>query len=79
MGRYQLITEERKKEFQRQLFPKQFEWEELEGDGDVISEKLAFDVGTYPMYTSYFLKAGLQVPFDRFSPSNSHPLEPSSS
>lgn len=29
-----------------------------------ISESINFVVGTYPIYTSYFLQAGLKIPFD---------------
>lgn len=64
MGCYQLATEERKKEFHRRFLPKEFKLEELEGDGDVIAERLAFNAGMYPIYTSYFLQARLRVPFD---------------
>jgi len=64
MGRYALVTEERKRQFQTKFLPDGLEWEEYSGSDDPIQGRLELAAGTYPIYTSYFWQAGLRIPFD---------------
>lgn len=64
MGRYALVTEEMKKKFQKDFLFEGLEWEEYGGTGDLISNNVDIAADTYPIYTSYFLQAGLSIPFD---------------
>lgn len=59
-----LGTEERMMQFQRDFLSKGLEWEEYDGTGDLISENVNVADGMYPIYTSYFLQAGLRILFD---------------
>ena len=54
MGRYALLTEERKRRFQTKFLPDGLEWEEYSGSDDPIQGQLELAAGTYPIYTSYF-------------------------
>ena len=64
MGRYELQSKERKKEFQTNFLPKELKWEEYSGAIEIIIEKIDIDLGTYPIFTSYFMQVGLKIPFD---------------
>ena len=64
MGRYALGSEEKMREFQTKFLPEGLKWEEYDGTDDPIQDRNDIAVGTYPIYTSYFLQAGLRIPFD---------------
>ena len=64
MGRFALVTEEKKRQFQTKFLPDGLQWEEHSGSDDPIQDRLELAAGTYPIYTSYFFQAGLRVPFD---------------
>lgn len=64
MGYYALVNEEREKRFQKDFFSEGLKLEEHGGSGDLISESVGIATRTYPIYASYFLQAGLKIPFD---------------
>ena len=64
MGRFALVTEEKKRQFHAKFLPDGLKWEEYCGSDDLIQGKLEFVAGTYPIYTSYFFQAGLRIPFN---------------
>ena len=64
MGRFALVTEEKKRQFQTKFLPDGLKWEEYSGSDDPIQDRLELAAGTYPIYTSYFFQAGFRVPFD---------------
>lgn len=64
MGRYALISDEKKKKFQKKFLPAYLEWKERPDPDDAIVPFVDFNEGTYPIYTSYFLQVGLRISFD---------------
>ena len=64
MGRFALVTEEKKRQFHAKFLPDGLKWEEHNEPDDLIQNELGFAAGTYPIYTSYFFQAGLRIPID---------------
>ena len=65
MGIYALKSDVRGKEFENKyILSEGIEWRECES-GEELFDDVTIPVGTYPIYSSYFMQAGLKIPFDR--------------
>lgn len=64
MGRYTLVSDERKRRFRKYFLPKSLELEEYNNFVDFIAKSIDFATGTYPIYISYFLQEGLKIMFN---------------
>lgn len=64
MEKYALKLNIRGQEFSRKYLPKDLPWSECEERKNPFHNDVFITVGTYPIFTSFFMKAGLKVPFD---------------